>query len=87
MKGCGEVKGTVPLQGVHRLVVQVVLGSQLGLNVGTGLWAACGQWEVGEPERSLALQTGQIVNKGASRAQGTERGHRQRKPGGGGSWS
>lgn len=39
MKGCGEVKGTVPLQAMHRLVVQVVLG----LTVGTGLWAAGGQ--------------------------------------------
>lgn len=69
MKDCREVKGTVPLQGVHRLAVWVALGPQLGLHCGH--WPVGSGWPVGggEPQRKPGIaEVGQIVSKGGSRA-------------------
>lgn len=92
MKGCGEVKGTVPLQGVHKFAGETGCASCAGSTAGFAPWAqAAGRpmarkrW--GSLRESLALeQWVRFVGKDVSRTKGSEGGRRQRKPGFRGFW-
>lgn len=92
MKGCGEVKGAVPLQGVHEFAGETGCASCAGSTAGSARWAQAADRPMARKRwgclrESLALQQWvRFVSKDVSRTERSEGGHRQRKPGGRGFW-